>query len=355
MSSPESETEFEVSPDLLEQQREQESDRRKAERRASPGLAAYHPDGTDPRQASIRDISSSGVYLLTDERWEPGTVVPLTLQREGPLERNVNRRIAVQARAVRSGSDGIALSFVLPQGMDLRFWCSPLKTTAEQNQPEDVLHEFRLAEALAFLCRISPDGADAITELMRERLCNYRLASAIEIALRAQKMLAFSVGTDGMHAPPHVAMHVLETGSWADTDWIQQFWAGLLVSSCTADGRDDSNLRFVDIFAQLTPTHLRILEVACLRTHNAKMGLGWPSSNSLICAPEEISQIVGTRDLMKIERDLTHLAELGLLAQPLKSSSFAPLHNTNITPSNLGLQLFERCNGRPGWSLQNLK
>jgi len=345
MTGPETEIE------LLPVPQPQESDRRKAERRVSPGLAAYHPDGTDPKQASIRDISSSGVYLLTQERWAPGTVVPLTLQREGPPEKSADRRIAVQARAVRAGDDGIALSFVLPQGMDLRFWCSPLKTTTEQNQPEDVLHEFRLAEALAFLCRISPSGADAITDLMRERLCNYRLDSAIEISLRAQKMFAFSMGLDSRQAPPHVVLHVLETGSWADTDWIQQYWAGLLVSSCTPGGTDESNLRFIDLFAQLTPTHLRLLEVSCSRAHNARMGIGWASANAFVCSPEEISQIVGTRDLMKIERDLSHLAELDLLAHPLRSSSFAPLHNTNITPSSLGLQLYERCNGRQGWPL----
>ena len=77
--------------------------RKRAERRPAPGLAAYHRSGPNFMLDKIKDISSTGLYLLTQERWLPGEVVSLTLQKEGPPERNSARRAAVQARAVRWG------------------------------------------------------------------------------------------------------------------------------------------------------------------------------------------------------------------------------------------------------------
>ena len=132
-------------------------DRRRSERRNSPELAAYLWIGSLPKHAGVRDISSTGVYLLTRERWAPGDTVSMTLQRKGPLEGNFDRRVVVQARAVRWGDDGIAMSFVLPTGVDLHLWESPLKSAAEQTEPEDILQEFRMATALAFLQRVSPE------------------------------------------------------------------------------------------------------------------------------------------------------------------------------------------------------
>src|SRR5258708_5864190 len=111
----------------------------RAERRTSPSLAAYHWKGSNPQQNPIKDISSTGAYLLTEERWNPGDLITLTLQRIGPLESSPELSFAVQARAVRWDEDGVAVSFVLPAGADLRLWQSPLKSTAEQTEPEDIL------------------------------------------------------------------------------------------------------------------------------------------------------------------------------------------------------------------------
>ena len=60
------------------------TEKARAERRPLPGLAAYHWDGAIPRLNKVRNISSTGVYLQTPDRWKPGEIVTLTLQREGP-------------------------------------------------------------------------------------------------------------------------------------------------------------------------------------------------------------------------------------------------------------------------------
>lgn len=322
--------------------------RNRAERRTSPGLAAYHWTGSDPKQESIRDISSTGVYLLTEERWPPGALVSLTLQRYGPPEKSSERRISVQARAVRWGEDGVGMSFVLPSGMDLRLWESPRKSVVDAPEPEEILHEFRMAGALAFLLRICPSATDEVKQLLREGLSNYRVDSAVEIALKAEKLIAPDPNADKLLAPSKLVMRILEDGSWAEYEWIQQLWAGLLATSCTLEGKDESNLTFVDLFSQLTAIHTRIFAGACTRASKVMARPGWITARTHTCTAEEMIQITGSHDLVRIDRDIEHLCNLGLLAKRVKSSFFSLMDETNITPTNLGLNLYARCSGHRG-------
>src|SRR5579862_1100661 len=85
----------------------------RAERRMVEKFAAYRWNGSSVVQEAVRDISPTGVYIITEERWHPGTLVTLTLQREGALETSSERRIDVQAKVARRGKDGVGLQFVL--------------------------------------------------------------------------------------------------------------------------------------------------------------------------------------------------------------------------------------------------
>jgi uncharacterized protein len=95
-------------------------DPRKAPRTVVPGLAAYYWSGARPAAHGVRDISSSGLYVVTEERWYPGTLVLMTLQRNDVGEEMQERSISVQSRAVRWGPDGVGLQFVLPDDLDRR-------------------------------------------------------------------------------------------------------------------------------------------------------------------------------------------------------------------------------------------
>lgn len=95
------------------------ADRRKSPRQPLPGLVAYYWTGSAPRAYQIADISATGFYLLTEERWYPGTMVLMTLQRTDSDGQNLEDSIAVQSLVVRWGSDGLGLAFVLvPSGSD---------------------------------------------------------------------------------------------------------------------------------------------------------------------------------------------------------------------------------------------
>ena len=88
-------------------------DPRKAPRIKEPGLAAYYWNGAAPDAKTVRDISASGLYVVTEERWYPGTLVLMTLQRTSCGDEVAERSIAVHSRAVRWGPDGVGLQFVL--------------------------------------------------------------------------------------------------------------------------------------------------------------------------------------------------------------------------------------------------
>jgi hypothetical protein len=94
------------------------SDRRRANRQPLPGLVAYYWTGSAPRAYQIADISSTGFYLLTEERWFPGTMVLMTLQRTDGSGRNLDDSVAIQSRVVRWGSDGLGLAFVVSTSSD---------------------------------------------------------------------------------------------------------------------------------------------------------------------------------------------------------------------------------------------
>ena len=86
-------------------------ERRVSERLSVPGLVAYFFTGGAPAPHGIRDISSDGIYVVTDERWYLGTVIRITLtdQREPSFEKS----FTLNARVVRWGNDGVGLKFVV--------------------------------------------------------------------------------------------------------------------------------------------------------------------------------------------------------------------------------------------------
>ena len=93
-------------------------DPRKAPREEAPGLAAYYWTGGPPEAHEIKDISTTGLYVVTEERWYPGTLVLMTLQGTDFGEEVEERTICVQSRAVRWGKDGVGLEFVLQKECD---------------------------------------------------------------------------------------------------------------------------------------------------------------------------------------------------------------------------------------------
>lgn len=89
-------------------------DRRRSTRYEAPELVAFSWSGATPQARRVGNISSTGMYLVTEERWLPGTMIAMTLQKANSSGDNREDAIAIQTRVVRWGSDGEGLDFILP-------------------------------------------------------------------------------------------------------------------------------------------------------------------------------------------------------------------------------------------------
>jgi hypothetical protein len=102
----------------LDQVKQKRAEERRAPRLPMPGLVAYFFTGGSPRPHPIKDISVTGFYMQTEERWLPGTVIRVTLQMTGAQPEDRRDAVTVLSRVVRWGPDGGGFEFVLPGFME---------------------------------------------------------------------------------------------------------------------------------------------------------------------------------------------------------------------------------------------
>ena len=320
-----------------------------AERRVVDQFAAYRWNGSALAQDMVRDISSTGLYLLTQERWQPGTILALTLQREGLLERDPARRITTQAKVVRCGPDGVGLLFLWAKDdPESRRWDSLLECLIEQTRPGDMLSLVRLVEAFAFLGRVCSDGAESIGEWVRTRASSHKVLNAVSIALKADSLLGLGSTIDRARVNPLIAVRILEVGSETQEEWLHRFWAGLLITALSTDGRDKTNLEFVELFSLLTSIPVRIFTVVCTKATKVLSESGEVSAKPLACDIQELTATVGSRGPQTV-RDLESLAALRLIEKESQNTSaLHTTHHIHLTPTTLALQLFALCNGHRG-------
>jgi len=89
---------------------------RRAQRTVRPDVVVHYWDGSAPEGRQLRDISESGAYIYTPERWYPGTIIRIILQgyqTELRADGTVGPKAStcIPARVVRQGEDGVAVEF----------------------------------------------------------------------------------------------------------------------------------------------------------------------------------------------------------------------------------------------------
>jgi len=322
-----------------------EADR--AERRRVEQFAAYRWNSSGLVQGMVRDISSTGLYLLTDERWNPGTVVALTLQREGPLDPDPARRITTQTKVIRCGPDGVGLSFLWTKDDPRsRQWDSLLECLVAQTRPANMESLARLVEAFAFLGQICPEGVNEIGEWVSTRASSHKVLTAASIALKAKLLLDRDPAAHPLSIDPQVAVRILDVGSSTHEEWLHGFWAGLLITASSS--KDGNHLEFVEIFSQLTSIPIRIFTVVCTKATKVVLHNGDVAAKRLTFNTEELASTVGARG-PQLQRDLQSLASLQLIEKSVPTSSALHANSeTLITVTSLALKLFALCNGHRG-------
>ncbi|KAA6459150.1 hypothetical protein DYQ86_17985 [Acidobacteria bacterium AB60] len=88
------------------------NNRRGAMRKRWPRLVAYDSKGSAIAVHGVRDISATGIYVMTEERWPVGAQVKMSLQRTDSIDENAMNPITVQLRVSRWGDDGVGLEFI---------------------------------------------------------------------------------------------------------------------------------------------------------------------------------------------------------------------------------------------------
>jgi hypothetical protein len=193
-----------------------------------------------------------------------------------------------------------------------------------------------------------------------------------KILKKTDEILRLQPNYEQKHAHPRLVGAIIERGSWEDADNVQDMWAGLLASSCTDDGKDESNLIFINMLAQLTSSQARMLNYGCEKVGKYVVESGLVTTHEgVYVTREELEDISGIDDFHRLDRELDHLRALGLLISGMSAEEFIPELRTRgalggqdyfikpkpgdfppeafkqadlaVTP--LGLQMYVRCQG----------
>ena len=95
------------------------TDRRRGDRMPATNLVAYYWTGGAPKAYQLGNVSHSGLYLLTEERWIPGTRIVMTLQKGIGGTSNSQEISRVESKVVRWGEDGVGCEFIESGFFDL--------------------------------------------------------------------------------------------------------------------------------------------------------------------------------------------------------------------------------------------
>ena len=87
--------------------------KRKADRHTFPPIVSYLGTHRTPPPFRVADVGIAGFYMLTIDRWLPGTEMPVTLQRIDAGRDRTMESITLLARVVRCGRDGVGFAFPL--------------------------------------------------------------------------------------------------------------------------------------------------------------------------------------------------------------------------------------------------
>lgn len=321
------------------------SERRKETRVSARELNVNYALGVEEKQVKIKDISLTGAYLVTSHRWLVGTSLQLTLQTKSRGRRESPSQARLQAKVVRLDKNGVGVTFV-PEHIDTKQWLIFVSKATSLVSEEGAVRVFQMAKSLAFLARISPSSEDQALELLRGELSGERIEKVLEVAIKADDLLASRNSVQKSTALPSLVLGILREGSKTSEEAMQQCWAGLLAAASLEGSNDNEILRFVGLLSKLEPVHVRILAVSGQRAIQAGFLSQTTTPQVLHCRVDEIKRTTQIRNVAVLECALNRLYEFGLLELTVKPFGCALLDNANLTPTALGLGFYQACSGQ---------
>jgi hypothetical protein len=323
-------------------------ERRKIIRLLLEGLQAYEANGDWTQRYELRDVCPTGFCLRTQKQWNRDEIISLVLEKKGATEKDREHRVRVPARVIRCDGDGVGFEFAFFEGTEFEPWKRAKSKRSDETEADFILRELRFASAVGFLSRLCPGGAEEIRHALLDRLSNKRVASAVDIALGAEEILARSGNVGKVLAHSDVVMRIIESGSWIEEGWIWQLWSGLLISSCSSNGQDRSNMPLIDVMARLTPLHLRVLSFVCSKGVEAITSGQAANALRLNFKGEELMEATDSHSFVRIEQTIGHLVDYGLLSEAARPSyvAMSDKKSTSAAPTALGLKMYARWHGK---------
>ncbi len=171
---------------------------------------------------------------------------------------------------------------------------------------------------------------------------------------------------DGASANLRVSRDVFWNGAFTDEAICAEYFGGILASSRSQDGKDDTGVYYVDLIKSLSSAQLR-LHYTIYRSLNklliqdkTKKELNVGQSTQLYGVHLYFASVELQKADLKIDTDLEALYRKGLLHEyktdghKLENDSTLPY--TMIVPTTLGIQLFAIANNLlPSWRDYQLK
>lgn len=198
--------------------------------------------------------------------------------------------------------------------------------------------------ARAFLSRICLPAAEEFGLLLRDIVSHWREKNTISIIQKAERKLIEKNSDSEAYAHPRLVASIIENGSWIDMEFLQDMWAGLLSSSCTKDGKDESNLIFINLLNQITSSEAKIFNTCCEKAKKFISNAGWIYAQEFTLELSELQAITSIANVHRLDHELDHLRSLELI-----EGGFDP-NTTNAfeKPTPLGLHMYVRCQGFNG-------
>ena len=168
--------------------------------------------------------------------------------------------------------------------------------------------------AAAFLGRICLPAAEEFGLLFRDKVSQFRTQNLVTIAQKAEEILRKNPDSERCHAHPRIVYSIIEKGTWSDNEDVQSMWAGLLASSCTQDGKDESTLMFIDILGRLTSAQAQFINYIAITTSKRLSFNGLPYSAEVANIPREKLIEIWHADIQRIDRELDYLRSLELIS-----------------------------------------
>lgn len=201
----------------------------------------------------------------------------------------------------------------------------------------------------SFLELVFKPGLEELGHLIKDEVRLWRLNNIIRTLEKAQGKMEFDGKDLSLTANARVGLNIMEGCSEVDNEELQDLWAGLFASSCTPDGKDDSNMNFVDLLRRMSSVEAKIIDYACKNSIKFLYPNKLILSDGLNVSFDTLVGITGTNDIYRLDSELDHMRSIELLVHGDTfegggggfTASDTEL-DANITPSPLALNLYYR-------------